>query len=104
MPAAGLAGLLSSGTSVAEGLLVERLEWVKGWAEAVHNGDADPQCRDLASACRSLQVGCLGFELLLRWFLGKIDSLFFPPLYGHSAPSTMKGCPLHEDGAVDRIN
>jgi hypothetical protein len=55
MPAAGLAGLLSS-ASVAEGLLVERLEWAKGWTEAVHAADPDAQCREMAAACRSLQV------------------------------------------------
>ncbi len=55
MPAAGLAGLLSGG-SVAEGTLVDRLEWVRAWTEAAAAADPDPQCRALANACRGLQV------------------------------------------------
>lgn len=55
MPAAGLAGLLSGG-GVAEGMLVDRLEWVRGWTEATAAADSDADCRALAGACRSLQV------------------------------------------------
>ena len=55
MPAAGLAGLLSGG-GVAEGTLVDRLEWVRAWTEATAAADPDPDCRALAGACRSLQV------------------------------------------------
>ena len=57
MPAAGLAGLLSGG-SMAEGMLVDRLEWVRAWTEATAAADPDPQCRELAGACRSLQARC----------------------------------------------
>lgn len=57
MPAAGLAGLLSGG-SMAEGTLVDRLEWVRAWTEATAAADPDPQCRELAGACRSLQASC----------------------------------------------
>lgn len=60
MPPAGLAGLLGGGASPREGMLAERLEWVREWAEAAHAGDADAQCRALACACRGLQVAKMG--------------------------------------------
>ncbi|CAL8463180.1 g2714 [Coccomyxa elongata] len=68
MPAAGLAGLLSGG-GVAEGTLVDRLEWVRGWTEATAAADSDSDCRVLAGACRSLQ-GKLAQEAMQALELG----------------------------------
>ncbi|EIE21374.1 hypothetical protein COCSUDRAFT_56593 [Coccomyxa subellipsoidea C-169] len=87
MPAAGLAGLLSGG-SVAEGTLVERLEWVRAWTEAAAAADPDPQCRALANACRGLQAKLaqeamqaleLGADGGMRQALHQAPEIIIPP-------------------------
>ncbi|KAK9908206.1 hypothetical protein WJX75_004272 [Coccomyxa subellipsoidea] len=87
MPAAGLARLLSGG-SMAEGTLVDRLEWVRAWTEATAAADPDPQCRELAGACRSLQAKLaqeamqaleLGADGGMRQALHQAPDIILPP-------------------------
>lgn len=51
------AAMLGASRSAADGVLVDRLEWLQGWLLRAADSDADEQCRLMAQACVSLQGG-----------------------------------------------
>ncbi|KAL4535752.1 hypothetical protein Ndes2437A_g06448 [Nannochloris sp. 'desiccata'] len=53
----------SQSSSSASAALVERLEWLRGWAEDIAENDSDNSCRKMAAACRGLQ-GALAAEAM----------------------------------------
>jgi hypothetical protein len=57
LPPARVAGAaIGRSADVEDRLLVERLQWLQGWAQATAGGDADEHCRLLAAGCVSLQA------------------------------------------------
>jgi telomere length regulation protein len=57
------AGAVARSSSSASTALVERLEWMREWAEEVAQHDSDKDCRMMAAACRGLQ-GALSAEAM----------------------------------------
>lgn len=98
--------LSSSSSSVA---LVERLEWLRGWAEDTAENDSDDTCRMMAAACRGLH-GALAAEAMasLAASVSEQQSLrngndggnvilpSFSESHGRSMPSVKVGIPRIE--------
>ncbi len=65
LPAAAFSSTTSTKTIATSSstALVERLEWLRGWAEEVSESDPDNNCRMMAAACRGLQ-GTLSAEAM----------------------------------------
>jgi hypothetical protein len=52
LPPARLAGaMIGRQQDIQDAVLVERLQWLMGWAQAVAAGDVDEHCRVLAAGC-----------------------------------------------------
>lgn len=57
LPPARLAGaMVGRQQDVQDAVLVERLQWLTGWAQAVAAGDVDEHCRVLAAGCVAWHV------------------------------------------------
>jgi hypothetical protein len=57
LPPARLAGaMVGRQQDIQDAVLVERLQWLMGWAQGVAAGDVDEHCRVLAAGCVAWHV------------------------------------------------
>ncbi|KAF8067273.1 Telo2 [Scenedesmus sp. PABB004] len=94
LPPARLAGAMVGRESDAtDRVLVERLQWLLGWARATAAGDADEHCRLLAAGCVAWQVELSEGAMAALEHMPALEgpSLAAPPRAGRGAQAPRRG-------------
>lgn len=89
LPPSRLAGaMIGRQQDVQDAVLVERLQWLMGWAQAVAAGDVDEQCRVLAAGCVAWHVELAESALAALEYLPEPEG---PSLSGVKGRKGVKG-------------